>query len=127
MEALFYILSLQGRRIDYKPQSDNPLENLTIYMGGFEIVDNRQRETASLLSRGFQDIGSQQVSTQQNTQGGESSVISDEQRPLGSSEPILRIPNYYVEATLIGHFVLADGTRISEFIKRVSFETQPSF
>ena len=120
-----------GKRVDYRPKSKNPLENLTIYLTGFEVVDNTLKPSRALeiknsivgsLSNRADDSSS--ASSLSLDSSGDSSN-SDEYLDFG--EPILVIPDYTVELVLRGYFILADGTRLTEFVKRVSFRTQPSF
>ena len=110
-----------ARRINYEPHSNNPLQNLTIYVGGFPIIDRTQLPSQSLarISGGLGGL-QQAPSPGQSSEGAPGNFIR-------SGESLIEIPEYQVELTLRGYFILEDGTRLTEFAKRIRFRTQTSF
>ena len=100
------------RKILYKPQNrDSPLENLTLYLSGFPVVDRSGEPSvraAQILSQG----------------GGEASP-AQAVRPGGQ---LIDIPNYNVDLVLTGYFLNQDGQIMtSGFSKRVSFNVTKDF
>ena len=96
----FLYLVTPGDQVNYKPSSKNPLENLTIYISGFPIVDRSSQPSSSL---------------QQRIQGGGN--LQEFYRP----RDIKVIPKYEVELTLVGYFINRLGKEPIGFERRFSF------
>jgi len=108
-------------KAEYSPFSDNPFHNLTLYLQGFDIIDNtdrlapdQQRRVDAVNNQGRQ-VGSQ--SSQ------DSSGSTDSYRP---GDPFIVIPRYTVDLILRGFFITKDGLIIADFTKKTRFFTQSS-
>lgn len=97
--APFLYLVPPGKQAAYRPLSDNPFENLTIYLDGFPIIDRTEEP-----SREFQrEIGVTGVTG-------------------NFSSAIIEVPIYTVEITLSGYFMLKDGFPLAAFAQRYTFK-----
>ena len=111
-----------ARKIIYSPLSENPFENLTIFLSGFPIIDRSNQLSPSLQNRAR--------NIEQQGQGVASVSLQDSSyRP----NEIIVIPRYTVELTLRGDFIKksdesATGELIpfSPFVKRVKFRAVSS-
>ena len=100
-----------NKRVDYKPLSNNPLENLILFISGFPIIDRSSQPSFSQQQRIQSASG----------QGGGSS-----QQEFYSSRKIRVIPKYTVELTLRGYFITKSGEQVAGFTKRVRLYTKSS-
>ena len=88
----FLYLVPSGKRVDYKPLSNDPLHNLTIYLDGLKVVDRTRLEERE----------------------------GEDPLPGGVS---LILPKYKITMTLMGSFLLEDGTTVEPFLKTIRFQT----
>ena len=49
----FFYVAADGEALTYHPLSDNPLENLTLYMGGFPVVDSLEEGQPVIVIPGY--------------------------------------------------------------------------
>ncbi len=121
----FLYLVPPRRQVEYKPHSRNPFHNLTIYIDGFERVENQSegsggssRDLDQQTSQGSSPISSALGSSSLGGQGGISRLSEQQLGPTTFS-----IPDYDVNITAIGYFMLEDGSLIASFQKTFSFST----
>ena len=88
----FLYLVTPGTQVNYRPLSRNPLENLTIYISGFPIIDRSSQPS---------------FSQQQGIQGGGVNL-----QGFYSQGDIRKIPEYSVELTLLGYFITKSGAKV---------------
>ena len=103
-----------ARQVEYKPLSGNPLENLTIYIEGFEVIDPSQDPSCD-----------SQRETNQQSGIGVSAVLNTSDNQTTCSDRLI-IPKYTIELSFIGYFKTKSGIRISQFRQRVFFDVIPS-
>lgn len=102
-------------RVEYKPYSSNFLENLTIYIDSFKIIDTTKDAPAQQGGVGGAATAAGASNAAQGASGS------------GSQGCGISIPRYTVKMILTGHFITQKGTQVSGFIHRVIFFTEPSF
>ena len=117
-------------KLEYRPTSKNPFYNLTIYIDGFEIIKNYEKDPSTNQSNIGQNSSSQNgqaASSLGANSGANTGVNAGILSPIldPNEEPIV-IPDYDVKMTLIGYFSTHSGERVSTFFKTVSFRTQSS-
>ena len=105
-----------GRQVNYYPQSANPFDNLTLFISGFPIVD-RSGDPSKVLQNAFGTGG--------NTASTATASAGTGGRECQPNE-IIVIPQYTVELTFIGYFMVpkGEGEQAGNFRKRISFITQ---
>ena len=121
-----------GSKLEYRPVSKNPFHNLTIYIDGFEVIKNYERDESQ--STGLNSFQNNLQTPNQNPSNNQIGQTADSLGTntgastgiLNSNEELIVIPNYDMKMTLIGHFVTHDGERVRTFVKRVNFRTQSS-
>ena len=104
----FLYLIPGGKAIEYQPTSNNPLHNLTVYLSGFPVIDNRNEPEA--LPAGGEEAA-----------GGGGAAAARDNLPVGNC--IVYIPRYRVRLTLSGYFMTTKGTRVQRFTHRTVFHT----
>ena len=115
--APFLYLIPPNSKSAYSSISNNPLENLTIYIDGFPIID-RSNELSF----------TQQQRLQRLAEGGQGLTEGSQGRnQIYGSDEIRVIPDYTVELTLIGYFMTKSGIQMAPFSKRVKFNTSQPF
>ena len=118
-----------GTQINYFPQSENPFDNLTLFFDGFDIID-RTGEASRDFQRSFL-----RTNPNQNTANNNSAVTNTANNIGGTAsgngtesscqpDKAIVVPQYSIEMTLIGYFLLPDGEeQIRSFTKRLRFST----
>ena len=104
----FLYLVPGGKAVKYRPDSNNPLENLTIYLSGFPVIDNRQQAEAV---PGAED----------GAGGGAGAAAAGNNSLVGNC--IIYVPRYRVRLTLSGYFMTSSGTKVQNFNHRTVFHT----
>ncbi len=113
-----------GTSVRYRPLSTNPFENLTLFISGFDIIDRSEEASPRLQSlgagvAGAEGAGGAGAESQPGQQAGSANSYGPDE--------IIIIPDYTVELVLRGYFMTNKGELVSEFVKRVRFQTQSSF
>ena len=105
-----------GTQVNYAPLSPSSFDNLILLIGGFPVID-RSGEASQTL----QNTVSRAV--EQRTANATTVNSGDSERECRPNE-ILVIPQYTVELTLLGYFIVPGGEDIEERGKRKKQPTQ---
>ncbi|MCZ0931834.1 MAG: hypothetical protein OXJ52_01605 [Oligoflexia bacterium] len=117
-------LKITGKQVNYYPQSTNPFDNLTLFFDGFPIID-RSGEASKSFQNAFRASGT-------TTQGPTNNTTASPARAERECQPnkTVVIPQYNIEITLIGYFLLPKGEdkkkeveQVDHFTKRIRFST----
>ena len=117
-----------GLSVTYKPKSRNhPLENLTLYIEGFPIVDRSQEFSPDLARQAGEESQGSAGGCQEDSSALGGLQNQQESLNLFGRQSVKVIPPYTVELTLHGFFVDKNGDRVAAYVGRTRFSTISSF